>query len=484
MQGSGETVSLRVRRGSSSGSPGSMRLPSGMMLQRGGWLARAERLLRDVAPGAERGWLDLARSERTRDGEESSRLASQALDVALQAGDTDLELRALAQLGFAEVALGLVDQGLAHLDEAMAAATSGEPATLETFADVCCTLMLACERAGDADRPQQWSRVLEEFVRRYDHVTLLAFCRTCCADVFAANGRIDAAEEELVAAIRELTEAGQRSRCIPPATRLAEIRVLQGRFDEAEQLLVGFADDPDAIRASVAMRVARGEAQTAEALLVRRLDEIGWDNLLAAALLEQLVQARLAEGMVEEARAAADTLGALAGASGRERVEAAAALGRGRVASAAGEADAVNILQQAVNGFARLGLRLEVAQARLDLARALAVQSPPAAIETARHARNELEALGASRDADAAAALMRSLGARGRAGPRSFGSLSRREVEVLRLLGEGLSNREIADRLFISPKTAEHHVSRVYAKLGLKSRAEAAGYAVRTLGQK
>jgi DNA-binding NarL/FixJ family response regulator len=484
MQGSGETVSLRVRRGSRSGSPGSMRLPSGMMLQRGGWLARAERLLRDVAPGAERGWLDLARSERTRDGEESSRLASQALDVALQAGDTDLELRALAQLGFAEVALGLVDQGLAHLDEAMAAATSGEPATLETFADVCCTLMLACERAGDADRPQQWSRVLEEFVRRYDHVTLLAFCRTCCADVFAANGRIDAAEEELVAAIRELTEAGQRSRCIPPATRLAEIRVLQGRFDEAEQLLVGFADDPDAIRASVAMRVARGEAQTAEALLVRRLDEIGWDNLLAAALLEQLVQARLAEGMVEEARAAADTLGALAGASGRERVEAAAALGRGRVASAAGEADAVNILQQAVNGFARLGLRLEVAQARLDLARALAVQSPPAAIETARHARNELEALGASRDADAAAALMRSLGARGRAGPRSFGSLSRREVEVLRLLGEGLSNREIADRLFISPKTAEHHVSRVYAKLGLKSRAEAAGYAVRTLGQK
>ena len=448
----------------------------------GGWLARAERLLRDVAPGAEQGWLDLARSERTRDGEESSRLASYALDVALRAGDTDLELRALAQLGFAEVALGFVDQGLAHLDEAMAAATSGEPATLETFADVCCTLMLACERAGDADRPQQWSQVLEAFVRRYDHVTLLAFCRTCCADVFAANGRIDAAEEELVAAIRELTEAGQRSRCVPPAARLAEIRVLQGRFDEAEQLLTGFENDPDAIRAAVAMRLARGEPRSAEALLVRRLDEIGWDNLLAAPLLEQLVQARLAEDMVEEARDAADALGAVAGSSGRERVEAAAALARGRVASAAGEADAVNILQQAVNGFARLGLRLEVAQARLELARALAVQSPPAAIETARHARNELEALGASRDADAAAALMRSLGARGRAGPRSFGSLSRREVEVLRLLGEGLSNREIADRLFISPKTAEHHVSRIYAKLGLKSRAEAAAYAVRTLG--
>ncbi len=448
----------------------------------GGWLARAQRLLQDVAPGAEQGWLDLARSERTRDPAESARLAAEALGVAIEAGDADLELRALSQLGFAEVSLGHVDEGLAHLDEAMAAATSGEPASLETFADVCCTLMLACERAGDAERPQQWSQVLEEFVRRYDHVTLLAFCRTCCADVFAANGKVDAAEEELVAAIRELTEAGQRSRCVPPAARLAEIRVLQGRFDEAEQLLAGFEDEPDAVRAAVGVRLARGEAAAAAALLERRLDAVGWTNLLAASLLEQLVEARVADNRVEDARRAADALAGIAGPSGRERVAAAAALARGRVASAAGDADAVNILQQAVNEFAGLGLRLEAARARLELARALAVQSPPAAIDTARHARNELEALGATREADAAAALMRSLGARGRAGPRGLGVLSRRETEVLRLLGEGLSNREIADRLYISPKTAEHHVSRIYGKLGLKSRAEAAAYAVRTLG--
>ena len=320
----------------------------------GGWLARAERLLRDVAPGAEQGWLDLARSERARVSSESARLASTALDVALERADTDLELRALAQLGFAEISLGQVDEGLAHLDEAMAAATSGEAATLETFADVCCTLMLACERAGDAERPQQWSRVLEEFVRKYDHVTLLAFCRTCCADVFAANGRIDAAEEELVAAIRELTEAGQRSRCVPPAARLAEIRVLQGRFDEAEQLLNGFEDDPDAIRVAAAMRMARGEAQGAEAILVRRLDEIGWTNLLAAPLLEQLVQARLADDRVPEARDAAETLA-------RHRGPVGTRAGRGRGGSRRAGASPrppvmqtpSNILQQAVNGFAR-----------------------------------------------------------------------------------------------------------------------------------
>lgn len=448
----------------------------------GGWLARAERLLQDVAPGSEQGWLDLAHSERARDTRESARLAARALAVALRAGDADLELRALAQLGFAEVSVGNVDEGLGHLDEAMAAVTSGEPASLETFADVCCTLMLACERAGDAERPQQWSHVLEEFVRRYDHVTLLAFCRTCCADVYAANGRVDAAEEELVAAIRELTNAGQRSRCIHPAARLAEIRVLQGRFDEAEQLLAGFEDEPDSVRAAAAVRLARGEAEASATILERRLDAIGWSSLLAVPLLEQLVEARLAVGRAAEAGDAAEALAAIAGSSGRERADAAAALARGRVAAATGGEDAVSLLQRAVNGFAELGLRLEAARARLLLARVLADDSPQLAIDAARQAHNQLDALGATREADAAAAFMRSLGAKGRSGPRGVGLLSRREQDVLRLLAEGLSNREIASRLFISPKTAEHHVSRIYGKLGLHTRAEAAAYATRHLG--
>ena len=154
---------------------------------------------------------------------------------------------------------------------------------------------------------------------------------------------------------------------------------------------------------------------------------------------------------------------------------------RGRIALVEGREDASELLLQAVNRFAELGARLDAAQARLELARSLAVSSPDVAIDTARHARTELEALGALRDADAAAAFMRTLGVKGRAGPRAAGLLSRRETEVLRLLAEGVSNREIARRLFISPKTAEHHVGRVYAKLGVSTRAEAAAFAVRNL---
>lgn len=447
-----------------------------------GWLARAERLLADVAPGRERGWLDLARSERAHDPAESARLAGAALAVGLEARDADLELRALAQLGLAEVSLGQVDEGLARIDEAMAAATGGEPTTLETFADISCVLMSACELAGDDERPKQWSQVLEAFVRKYDHVALLAFCRTCCADVYAANGRIDAAEQELVAALRELTEAGQRARCVHPAARLAEIRVLQGRFDEAEQFLAGFEDEPEALDAAVALRLARGEPQSAVALLERRLDETGRTSLLCVPLLARLVEAKLARGDIDGAREVTMQLEEVAATAERERVAAAAALARGRVAAAAGDERAIELLQEAVNLHARCQLRLETARARHELARALKSSAPETAVDVARRARNELEALGADREADAAAALLRSLGAKARAGPRADGALSKREREVLRLLGEGLTNDQIAKRLFISPKTAEHHVGRIYRKLDLRTRAEAAAYAVRTLG--
>ena len=218
-------------------------------------------------------------------------------------------------------------------------------------------------------------------------------------------------------------------------------------------------------------------------ILERRLDEVGRRSVLAVPFLDQLVDARVAEGRLEDASVAADAIAATAGPAGRERIAATAAFARGRVAMARGDAAAASELQKAINYFAVLGLRLDAARSRLALARTLASESPEIAIENTGRVRlgNELDALGDSREADIAAALMRSLGAKGRAGPRAAGLLTQREIEVLRLLGEGLTNAEIAARLFISPKTAEHHVSRIFAKLGLAKRSEAAAYAVRHL---
>ena len=279
-----------------------------------------------------------------------------------------------------------------------------------------------------------------------------------------------------MAAIRELTEAGQRSRCVNPAARLAEIRVLQGRFDEAEELLAGFDGEPDLTRAAVALRLARGEPAPAAALLEQRLYEIGRTSVLAVPFLEQLVDARIADGRVLEdagtsCGAAWPRSQALPAGSGSQRRRPSLA-----GASPAARGDATAVLRAAEGRQRVRGARAATgrrARSRLALARALAPESPEiAAIDTARQARNELEALGDSR---AKRTSQRHSCARsalkGRAGPRAARSAQlSREIEVLRLLGEGLTNAEIAARLFISPKTAEHHVSRIFAKLGLTKR--------------
>ena len=442
-----------------------------------GWLARAERLLAGCEPGPVHGWLELVRAERAIDPADSLLHAGSALERGLRFADPDLELCALAELGLAEISLGRTREGLTRFDEAMAGATGGE-AGFETVATVSCKLVVACELAGDEERTGQWMRVVDAFMRTHGELPLLGFCRTCCADAFAAVGDLEGAERELKQSLRELPMAGQRSRCVHPAPRLARIRVLQGRLEEAEQLLAGREDLPEATQAAVALRLARGEPRAACAILERRLEETGPESLAAAPLLAQLVEARLAAGDVDAAAGTAEALARLAGGATSERIGASADMARGRVALAQGD-DASAVLRRAAERFSRLRLPLDAARARLELAQAVSGSAREVAIDLARSARAQFEELGADREADAASALLRGLGVRGRSGPRAHGELSKREREVLVLLAEGLSNPEIAQRLFISPKTAEHHVSRILAKLGLRSRAEAAAHAIR-----
>ena len=122
-----------------------------------------------------------------------------------------------------------------------------------------------------------------------------------------------------------------------------------------------------------------------------------------------------------------------------------------------------------------------LARARFALARSVGAEQPEVAVGEARVALAEFERLGAPREADAAAAFLRDRGVAGRTGPKGLELLSRREREVLALLGQGLTNAEIAARLFISTKTAGNHVSNVLSKLNLRSRTEAAAFAVRYL---
>jgi DNA-binding CsgD family transcriptional regulator len=137
-------------------------------------------------------------------------------------------------------------------------------------------------------------------------------------------------------------------------------------------------------------------------------------------------------------------------------------------------------LERALAAFTQAGIPYRAAQTRLLLAQVLGRSDRELAGAEARAALSVFEDLGAGRDADAAAALLRDLGVRAaRTGPKNVGRLTKREQEVLALLGEGLSNPEIAERLFLSRKTVEHHVARILSKLGLRGRAEAAALVAR-----
>jgi DNA-binding CsgD family transcriptional regulator len=181
----------------------------------------------------------------------------------------------------------------------------------------------------------------------------------------------------------------------------------------------------------------------------------------------------------EDARLAADALERLAGRLGRDDLTALAELQRAQAARLATQAPDVQPLERAAEILASFELPLEEGEMRLELARALAGHRRELAIEWARGALAIFERLGATRHADEAAALLRELGAPGRPTPRTSGELTRRERQVLELLAAGLSNPQIAERLVVSPKTAEHHVGHVLGKLGMRSRAEAAAYATR-----
>lgn len=441
-----------------------------------GWLARADGIVRDLPDGSERGWLALTRGRLALNPASSLDDAVTAVAAGKQSRDADLEATALALRGLAELALGEVEAGMTTLDEAMVAATSGEVEDPVVFGDVCCLVTRAAEEAGDVARLERWNEVVMTFMQRTGHPPLLEFCGTCCAEVLLAGGELDEAEGWLTRTLAELEGRGHRARCIHPAAKLAELRLLQGRIEEAQRLLEGFEDRPDALRATAAVKLAGGDTAVAAALLHRRLGQVG-ESLLAAPLLALLIEVQLAQGDRTGAAATAERIRALADRSGWPRTRALADLTEGRTAGDAARARAA--LTSAVEAYDRLGMPLDAARARLALAEVLRGAEPPVALHEAQLAFGVFDRSGATALADRTAALVRDLGGPARTGPKMIGLLTKREREVLALLGEGITNAEIAARLFISSKTAEHHVGNVLAKLHLRGRAEAAAFAQR-----
>jgi DNA-binding CsgD family transcriptional regulator len=364
----------------------------------------------------------------------------------------------------------------------MARALAGEANDLDAVVLIRCRVVTSCSRASDPQRALQWVRAADGFNDRYGSLHLFTTCRVHYGALLLKTGAWDDAERELLAAL-DIGRRAEPTLHAEATAALAELRLAQGRIDDAERLLRGLESEPVATFAVSALLLTQGKLSAAALLVERRLGRLSEDCLEALGLIGVLGHIEIARGEFSEAASRAGRL-LDRGASLRCRpIVASASLLLGRAALGAGDPSrARGHLERALGVFDDLGLVVDGARTRLLLARALAPEDAETAVTEARAALHAFEIIGAARDADEAAALIRSLGVRARrGGPSAEGLLTRREREVAALVAEGLGNKEIASRLFITRKTVEHHVSSILAKLGLSGRAELVAHSVNRL---
>jgi hypothetical protein len=276
-----------------------------------GWFARAERLLAQAGPCREQGWFTLLRASMVATPEQMEQATIQALSIAHAYRDADLEAAGLAFGGQACVALGRVDAGMIQLDEAMTMVTAGDVSSFMVISEIFCVLLSACALAGDLARTEDWCRAATAFAQRYHCFFLSAYCRTTYGGLLTATGRWQAAETELVEAIQAF-EQGHRGLRVHAALKLADLRILQGRHEEAEALLTGYDDYGAAVIPRARLHLARGETAFARAILDQALGTAATPTLEQAPLLLLLIDVLLALGDVSAAQEAAETLRALA----------------------------------------------------------------------------------------------------------------------------------------------------------------------------
>ncbi len=289
-----------------------------------GWMARAESLLEGVPECAAHGWLMLDRAPWTSDASERERLATTAITIAARFGDRNLEFGAMALLGDAYVAAGRVTDGMTLLDQVMAAVAAGEVRGVGTVGEIYCRLLSACERATDVRRAEQWLEAATHFEAWGDFVP--PTCRTHYGAILISLGRWQEAERELLTAVRTF-ETGYWASQLFPLLRLAELRVRQGRFEEAERLLEGIDWHTSAKRSLATIALARGDLALAEDLVGLCLESTAPTDPDRPSLVGLLVDVRLARG---DLAAAEETLGQLGDAVEDDRSRALTVLAQGQ----------------------------------------------------------------------------------------------------------------------------------------------------------
>jgi DNA-binding CsgD family transcriptional regulator len=442
-----------------------------------GWLARAQRLV-DEHPGecAERGFLMIPfafRAQRSGKDQDVHDLGMRIAALGDRFGEPDLSVFGRHLQGRALIRLGQIDPALAFLDESMVGLESGKVSPAFTGI-IYCGMIAACQRIHAVARAREWTRALTGWCDRQQG--LVAFAGICLvhrAELLQLGGDWPESLEEArrAAVLTKQTDPGSIG---DAHYQEAEIHRLRGDVDHAEAayaLASQYGREPHPGLAL--LRLAQGQNDVARTAIVRVLAETK-EPILRARFLPAAVEVQIACGDARAAREACGALDEIASAFGSEALVAQAARARGLVHLAEGDAvSALGPLRRAFWLWQELEAPYEAACVRVQIGRACAALGDEDGAQLERSAARAIfEELGA-------APALATLEAAPVAAPTAVakGGLTKREIEVLRLVAVGKTNKQIARDLFLSEKTIDRHLSNIFAKLDVPTRTAATTHA-------
>jgi DNA-binding CsgD family transcriptional regulator len=452
-------------------------LNKGDLVRGGGWVARARRLLDDGRHDCvEQGYLLWGVAARSIfEGDSTSACASfaAAAEIGERFGDRDLVTLARVGQCRALLWLGETAAGVALLDEMMVALEAGEVSAI-VAGDVYCSVIEGCQEVFDLGRAQAWTAALTRWcASQPDLVAYRGQCMVHRAEIMALRGAWRDAMEEAQRASERFLKGPDHPAAGAAFYQQAELHRLRGEFAKAEDAYRqasrwGREPQPGLAR----LRLAQGQVDTAQAAIRRVVDEAS-DRAMRANLLAGYVEIMLAAGDVAAARAAADELSAIAGDLGAPLLGAMAAHAQGAVLQGEGDLPAaLAALRRAWMAWQELEVPYEAARVRVLVGLACRELGDQEGAELELDAaRRVFQQLGAAPDLARVQALSQIRAA------KKAGGLTAREVQLLRLVAAGKTNRAIAAELVLSERTVDRHVSNIFTKLGVSSRAAATAYA-------
>ena len=454
-----------------------------------GWFKRAENLLEGLPPSSELCMFKILKARWTFQVDKNSELAFKLLDESLimskSLNNIDGEMLAEALKGFILIVEGNIAEGMPLLDDATLLAINSDQSDIKFTTITCCYLIDACERIRDYERATQWCDNVKELCKKWRYKAMFANCRMKHAGLLIWKGDWIEAEEELVSAANELQEFRpiQVNAC---TVRLADLKRRQGKWNEAEELLSKVESHPLKQLYSAFLYFDRQEYEKSLDIAERYLRRFSLNEKAErTVVLELLIKIKIKLGRIEKAQSLFDELKEIVSSVNTLPLKAALLNAEGNLNFVSKNYEqAKNYLEDAIDVYDKIKSSFESARTKVLLAEVLVKLNKFAQAEGELDtALIKFKDLGAAKDFEKTRFALKNLYKESAedSNKNKF-EFTGRELEVLRLISEGKNNEEIAEKLFLSVRTVEKHLTNIYSKVGVSgksARAYVASYAIK-----